>query len=432
MPRARLLWFLLVYALGIFITLNRHAKAELFTYHSEVWADKAGYFCYLPATFLYQFDARRFPAAIDSLTGNGFRLHRATGLVATKYPYGVALLEAPFWLAAHALQPGASGFSEAEQKSVNIAAVTYFTWGLLLIYSTLRRFFERHTVIYTLLALTFGTNLWHYAYYETGMSHAYSFFAFAWLLWLLACPMPLGQAAPAFHTRQAASIAAALALISILRPLDLLIALPLLAWPATPDTSWQTQLRALSRLRFIAWVVGFAALAWLPQALYYHYLHGRWLIYSYAGEGFPYWARPRLVALWFAPLNGSLLYNPLLGLVVLAGCWQLQRHSLRWAGLAFGSWALLSYAYASWWIYSLGCGYAGRGFVDLYPLLAWPLAALLASTVARPTLWRRALKLLVIALVFYNMELVLHYDRCFFGSSDWDWLAYQKLWQFNL
>jgi hypothetical protein len=129
----------------------------------------------LPATFLYRFDARLFPAAIDSLTGHGFQLERTTGKVATKYPYGVALLEAPFWLAAHALQPQADGFSAAEQKSVNIAAVTFYTWGLLLLYSALRRLFERGAVIVTLLALTFGTNLWHYAFYETGMSHVYSF-----------------------------------------------------------------------------------------------------------------------------------------------------------------------------------------------------------------------------------------------------------------
>ena len=432
MPRSRLLVFLLIYGLGIFITLNRHAKSDLFNYHSEVWADKAGYFSYLPATFLYQFDARRFPADIDSLTGGGFRLNRTTGKVATKYPYGVALLEAPFWLAAHALAPQANGFSVAEQKAVNVAAATFFTWGLLLIYSTLRRLFERRTVVFTLLALTFGTNLWHYAYYETGMSHVYSFFAFAWLLRSLSQTAPQPWTARQATTYQLASIAAAVALISILRPLDLVIALPLLAWPAAPGSDWATQLRAVFRLRFLAWVASLLVLAWLPQLFYYHYLHNSWLVYSYAGEGFPHWASPQLAAIWFAPNNGSLLYNPLLGLVLLAGCWQLRRYSDRWAGLALGSWLILSYLYASWWIYSLGCGYAGRGFVDIYPVLAWPLAALLAWAAALQPARRWALRLLVASLVVYNMELVWHYDRCFFGSHDWDWSAYQQLWQLSL
>jgi hypothetical protein len=432
MPRSRLLLFLLIYGLGIFITLNRHAKSGLFNYHSEVWADKAGYFCYLPATFLYQFDARRFPANIDSLTGQGFRLDRATGKVATKYPYGVALLEAPFWLGAHALHPQADGFSVAEQKAVNIAAVTFFTWGLLLLYSTLRRFFEQRPTVFTLLALTFGTNLWHYAFYETGMSHVYSFFAFAWLLWSLTRREPRPWTAPGVPTRQLVGIAAALALISILRPLDLLVALPLLAWPTGAAGGWQVQLRAMLRVRFLAWVVGLLALAWLPQLAYYKYLHGSWLVNSYAGEGFPNWAKPRLAALWFAPNNGSLLYNPLLGLLLLAGCWQLRRYSLRVAGLVAGSWLLLSYVYASWWVYSLGCGYAGRGFVDIYPLLAWPLAAFLTYSAAQKAAWRWGINLLVFALVVYNMELVWHYDRCFFGSHDWDWTAYQHLWQLSL
>jgi hypothetical protein len=302
----------------------------------------------------------------------------------------------------------------------------------LLLYSALRRLFERGAVIVTLLALTFGTNLWHYAFYETGMSHVYSFFAFAWLLWSLTRREPLPWTAPAASMRRLASIAAALALLFILRPLDLLVALPLLAWPANPSTSWQAQVRATLQGRFLALVAGFMLLAWLPQLGYYKYLHNSWLVYSYAGEGFPYWASPRLVALWFAPNNGSLLYNPLLGLALLAGCWQFRRYSRRAASVVLGSWLLLSYLYASWWIYSLGCGYVGRGFVDIYPLLAWPLAALLAHAATQQVGWRWGINLLVLALMLYNMELVWHYDRCFFGSHDWDWTAYRSLWQLSL
>lgn len=432
MLRSRFLPFLLIYGLSIFITLNRHSKSGLFNYHSELWADKAGYYCYLPATFLYRFDARRFPTAIDSLTGYGFRLDHSTGKVATKYPYGVALLEAPFWLAAHALHPQADGFSAPEQKAVNVAAVTFFIWGLLLLYSALRRSFGRPVVIATLLALTFGTNLWHYAFYETGMSHVYSFFAFAWLLWELTKRQPVAWTDAAVPTSRLARIGAALALISILRPLDFPLGLLLLAWPASSASTWQEQLRAVLRPRFLSWVVGFFLLAWLPQVAYYHYLHHSWLVYSYSGEGFPNWARPQLLATWFAPNNGSLLYNPLLGLILVAGCWQLYRYSPRAVVLVLSCWLLLTYVYASWWTYSLGCGYAGRGYVDIYSLLAWPLAALLAYAATRKGAWRTAIRLAVALLVVYNMELVWHYDRCFFGSHDWDWSAYRALWQLSL
>lgn len=80
--RGWLVWGLL-YALSVFLTLNRHAKSELFTYHGELWTGKAGYYAYLPATFLYDFEARRFPAGVNQRTGGGFELDLATNRVGT-------------------------------------------------------------------------------------------------------------------------------------------------------------------------------------------------------------------------------------------------------------------------------------------------------------------------------------------------------------
>lgn len=418
--RGWLVWGLL-YALSVFLTLNRHAKSELFTYHAELWSDKAGYYVYLPATFLYGFEARRFPAGINQRTGGGFDLDLATNRVGTKYPYGVALLQAPFWLAAHALHPAADGYSRLEQKSVDVAAATYFVLGLCLLYGTLRRGgYSAGVVALTLAALALGTNLAHYALYETGMCHIYSFAGFALLLALLLRPGPPWWS-PATPAGRRWGIAATAALLTVIRPIDGLLVLPLLLWPGAARP-----VAAAGAGRAIGAVLAMGLLLWLPQLVYYRYLHGSWLVYSYGGEGFPYWLHPRLAKIWLAPNNGSLLYNPLLALVLGPGLWQLARQRGWWAAWVGGSWLLLSYVYAAWWDGHLGCGYGGRGFVDSYPLLAWAAAAGLAWLLARPAAGRWVGAALVAALVGYNLYVMLHFDRCFQGQGDWDWPAYWR------
>lgn len=416
--------WVIFYGLVVFLSLNRHSRSGLYNYHSEVCADKAGYMVYLPATFCYRFDAAKFPAGIDAKTGQGFSLNLATHKVETKYSYGVALLQAPFWAVGQALAGDKNGFSSAVHRAIDVAAATYFVWGIWLLFAALRRQFSGPVVGLTLGLLILGTNLWYYAIIETGMSHVYSFFAFALLLWLL------GRVRiPEWGTRvglsgELAAVAATLALISVLRPLNLLLALPLLLWPARPAAGqWAAQLRGALHWRTLAAVALAVGLFWIPQLLYYKYARGGYFVYSYGHEGFPYWLAPRLAEVWFAPNNGSLLYNPVL-LLLLPGLWWLARYSGWWSGLAALLWAGASYLYASWWAYALGCGYGGRGFVELYPVLAWPLAAVVAHTLGRR---RWVLGALCVLLVAYNLRVSLRFDRCFYGKHDWDWDAYKAL-----
>lgn len=416
--------WVLFYGLLVFLALNRHSKARPFTYHSEIWGDKAGYYVYLPAAFTYHFDARAFPDSLDTATGNGFRLQRTTGKVETKYPYGVALLEAPFWAAAQAFAQDKTGFSKAEHKAIDVAAATYFVLGLWLLTATLRRRFSGLVTALTVAVLVSGTNLWYYGLRETGMSHVYSFWAFALLLYLLSNARRPTWYEPDAPLGQVAAIAATVALISVLRPLNLVLAL--LLWPAGEPRTWGGQLRALFQWRLGVLFLAAAVVLWLPQLAYYRYLHGSWLAYSYGQEGFPNLLTPKLAELWLAPRNGSFLYNPVL-LLVLPGSVLLARASSRQAVLALGVWAGASYLYAAWWDYGLGCSYAGRGFVELYPVLAWPLAAAVAYLLQRPQWLRWSTGALLVLVLAYNMRASVRFDGCFYGTHEWDWPAYRTL-----
>ncbi|MFC2111294.1 hypothetical protein ACFLQ5_02460, partial [Bacteroidota bacterium] len=116
---------------------------------------------------------------------NGFKFK--DDKLITKYPYGVALLQLPFFIAAHYLsQPlgyDNNGFSIIYHKAIDIASVFYFLLSLLLMSSFLRNYFKQSFVILILFLMFSGTNLYYYSIVETGMSHIYSFFAFALFLY---------------------------------------------------------------------------------------------------------------------------------------------------------------------------------------------------------------------------------------------------------
>ena len=119
---------LFFFGITLFLTFNKHSKSGYFNYHSEIWSDKAGYYVYLPAALNYNFNANNFPDSIDIKTGHGFRLDKANGKVVTKYTYGVALMQLPFFcmakLLAEPLNMKNNGFSPIYHWSINIASVS--------------------------------------------------------------------------------------------------------------------------------------------------------------------------------------------------------------------------------------------------------------------------------------------------------------------
>ena len=182
--RFGLIFFVGLFLISIFLTFYCHKKSGYFNWQSTIWADKAGYYIYLPSFFMYHFNASECPEKIDEKTGYGFILDHENNKILTKYTYGVAALVAPFFVVARIVSPvlhipGDGGFSPVFHWMVNIAAVVYLILGLFF----LRRFlvyYFKSSLTYILIFLVYaGTNLLFYAVNDTLMSHVYSFFLFA-------------------------------------------------------------------------------------------------------------------------------------------------------------------------------------------------------------------------------------------------------------
>src|SRR5690606_32363846 len=118
-----------------------------------------------------------------------------------------------------------------------------------------------------------------------------------------------------------------------------------------------------------------------PQLLYWQYVSGEIIHYSYGEYGFSNFTSPKILQLWFSPNNGLFLYNPLYLVVLTAMIIKIfdnTRNINNW--IIPVTFILLSYVFASWYIFSFGCGYGSRNFVEYNVMFALPVASFLKRT----------------------------------------------------
>lgn len=403
----------LLFGLFIFLSLNWHSHFTKFNYHSEIWADRAGYHVYLPAAFDHQFDPAAFPEGIDVRTGNGFFLDSIPGKVITKYPSGEALLRIPFYLIGKLVRPAddpnGAGFTLVDHAMVDVAASFYGALGLLLVFLVLIKRVREPVALAVVLAILAGTNLLFYAVANPGMSHVYSFFLFAAFIFLLERQV---RQPPANIRHLLLGIVAGLILVT--RPTNVIFIPLAIAITATSWAEVSARIGKLLHMRFAAPFLIGAFLMCLPQMAYWQYAFGTPIKWSYSGEGFTNYLSPQLIPVWFAPANGLFPYSPL-ALVVLFACLAQRKAMHVMAGATWLAFLTVSYLSASWFAWGFGCGFGSRNFVEYGVILAFPLATLLNT----PFRERKLLTALVGLCCLWTVKLTYSSEVCWFGD-DWD------------
>ena len=106
-------------------------------------------------------------------------------------------------------------------------------------------------------------------------------------------------------------------------------------------------------------------------------MSGHWLLDSYAGEQFDF-RHPHLVEGLFSYRKGWLLYTPLAAIMLLGlgAAWRRRPAVVALTVLLLPVLLYSTFSWEAWWY---GGGFSARPLVSLYPLLALPLAALLAE-----------------------------------------------------
>ncbi len=418
-------FFYFLFCLSLLLGWYWQREAVSFKSPQGAWSDRAGYYIYLPALFHFGFDTRSMPHDLDIATGGGFSIDTAANKIDTKYTYGVALMLAPFFgmaegIAALAGYDAGDGFSMIHMRMMLVAAVVYLTLGMWFLYRFLRKHLPPGVSMATLLLLYAGTNLLYYTLVEGMMSHVFSFFLFSLFLWSV-------QNLPG-KNRSVNYIMplAILALAVLLRPTNILPGLFLLFPFTGPEERFPARLRPFLKPSVLIPATLVIVILALPQLLYWNYLTGHWLHFSYRDEGFHNLFRPALTEVLFSPVNGLFTYTPVV-ILMLAGTGLMFRKNIpgRWTILTV--FTLVTLVCASWSMWYFGCSYGQRSYIEYYAILALPTGHLFAWLHARRSILFKSLAIFVILfMVTANLRYIsdiYRHQRCWFGST-WDWERY--------
>jgi hypothetical protein len=353
-------------------------------------SDGVSYYVYLPAVVL-DHDVTLQRTIDRSFEGDptaigGVQLVSVEGAApGTKRPLdphgvGVAVLELPFFLAGHALAvvsgAGRNGFSTPYQAAAALSGLAYFLLGLVLLAGVLGRWFSRGTVVVTLLGITFGAGVFHYATYDATYSHVYSFFLVALILRLTVAVWERPR------LWVAAALGAAIGLLGLVRLTNLVI----LVFPALIGIQrlgdLRTRVRSLARhVDLVSVGAAVCILTLLPQFAYLYRITGKVFVDPYAAVVPPAHLDlldPHFVGVLFSVRKGLFFWTPLL-LIAVAGVFFLRRTASALFVPTVAYLLVVTWVVASWsrWWYDGAFGM--RGLTDAMPVFALGLAAICES-----------------------------------------------------
>ncbi len=399
-----ILFIALVY-LGSDIRYHNWTRTDPEEGRGVIHWDIISYYSYLPATFIYGDVTLGFlddppEGFVNDSKFWYLKLENGNRIVATSM--GMAFMYAPFFFMAHGLAPlfgeARDGFGSIYQFFLVMSALFYVILGFFVLKKVLLRFFNTRTTALTLLAVALGTNLFYYATHEGPMAHATSFFLVTLYLWMVFRWFDWPNMA---HTL---GIGALLGLLSLVRPTNILVLLLLLLYGVTSFRElWERILFFIRRFHLVVLMFAAFLLVWAPQFIYWKVVTGQFVFNSYGPFGgrffFDY---PHILENLIGYKKGFFIYVPLMFFAVL-GIGLLRRRipGLFWPVLVLMF--VMIYVQSSWWSWWFGGGFGMRCYIDIYGVLAIPLAATVAWAFERRHLFfRMAYPIMVVALILFH------------------------------
>jgi hypothetical protein len=391
-------------------------------------SDGFSYYVYLPSWFL--FHDTTLSALARDCCGGVYPAYTAiirwptTRRWVNAHPIGVAVMEAPLFSVGHALTKWTNlspdGFTLYYQHAVGISGLLWTVAGMVVLGRILRRHFSDGVTAATLATILLGTNLYHYATFDSSYSHPYSFFLFAAFLDLT----ERWYARPRPGTSVLLGLVAGLIVLTRHTNALFLMFFPL--YGVTNAAEFRARLALIARERwFVTLATVVAAAVVSPQLAIYYQATGRVFVSSYGDLGFNF-GSPHLMQVLFSVQKGLFFWCPVL-LTSGAGFVWLARsnHSARAFVLPSLLFLLVdAYIIASWWDWQFGASFGHRGFVDTLPIFAIGMAGCFAWLTAHRHVQRLVFLLVVLAIAL-NLFQMLQYWNHVLPFSDTTWEQYR-------
>jgi hypothetical protein len=378
------LWFILaiiVAANGYYRHWNEYGKPGE---RGVIKWDVISYYAYLPATFIYGDVTLGF---IDNppenfVNDNKFWYYTMEdGNRVIRTSMGLSILYSPFFFIAHGLAPyfdlEPDGYSSIYQLFLVLSSLFYVMMGLMLLKRILLRFFSQPATAITLLLVALGTNLFFYTIHEGPMAHSYNFALITLFLYLVI----KWHEEPSY--KRSVLLGFVYGLIVLVRPSNILVGVLFLGWGVRGPGAIRARLLLLAKqYRMLLMVVLFFIIPWIPQMIYWKAVTGNLFYNSYGPSGSNFFLNsPQIFDLLFSFRSGWYIYTPVM-FAATVGLFFMKRKCK--AGLWPITTLLLMQIYllSCWWSWWNGGSFGLRSFVDIYGLMALPLAALIDSSLS--------------------------------------------------
>jgi hypothetical protein len=384
--------------------------------------DVAGYYYYLPAIFIYNdlkkvafhveldkkylYQDQDFYAAIPAPSGN----------MVMKYTAGMAVMYAPAFFVAHPLAKPlgfkADGFSPIYQFAISFWSLLWAFVGLWYLRKFLLKLnFSEYVISTILITYVFSTNYLEYAGISSPQTHSYIFTLYAILIFLtLRFYDGSGERGTGPSVKTAAQIGVCLGLAILARPTEILTILLPILWGVSDKSS------LMERINFIkthapkyalttAIILGLGSI----QLIYFKYVSGHFIYNSYGGDVWMDWLRPHILDGLLSARRGWFVYTPIM-LFSVGGFVSLyeQYRAYFWPIFVFFMlFIYISFGYNIWWY---GGSLGQRQMIQIYPILAIPLAAYLTA-IAQHTTRKIGFGLAAVLCIYLNFWLVWNAHR---------------------
>jgi len=391
----------IIFAVLVFVMGYRHKQVRFQTQNTyEFRADMESYYGYLTAAMVYG-DMRH-------------EQENGTDLIGTTM--GLSLFYSPFFIVAHMMAPyfhqPQNGCSPIYQLLFALASFFYVMIALLVLKRILLKYFSPLATALTLLAIGLGSNLFFYTAHKAPLPHASSFALITLFLYLVI----RWYEEP--NERKSVFLGFVFGLIVLIKPSNLIAGILFLGWGVNGLSSLRVRIGLLLRnwRNLIVLLVLFLSV-WIPQLIYWKALTGTYIFnfYSLSGNRFlP--DSPFIGELLFSFSKGWFIYTPVM-LLACAGFIFLRRRIGDGIPVILIYLIVQVYLLSGWSHGWSGSSFGLRSFVDIYGVMALPLAALVDRALKHRRVLAIGMGALLAFLVYVNQVQTYQYTRGIIGET---------------
>lgn len=344
----------------------------------------------------------------------GIDVSTPTGLAINLHTLGNSLLNAPFFLVAHAISIAGNyptdGFSILYTGAFNMGSVIYSFFGSAILFHVFTKYlsFKKVDSFLAVLSISIATPLLVYSFYVPSFSHAHNFFAVSLflLIWI--------KYRDQNNLKYWIFMGSCAGLIMMIRLVDVVfVILPIIDLILFKRDKIKNIFKKISHIGIY---IVFVILAFSPMMYVWTILYGEPIpsplpvdqAFEQGGldRTFMNWTNPFVLEFLFSEHRGLFLWSPIF-LLAIAGYYFLYKKHKQLSIMAMIMTVIVFYIHSAPFDWEAGGAFGQRRVADISPFLAIGLVALLDRIGITSITSKIAKSLVVFPLIIWNVIFVL-------------------------